>query len=259
MAAVTSPLIVIVGETASGKTALGIELAQKFGGEIICADSRTIYRGMNIGTAKPTAEEQALVPHHLLDIRDPDETYNVAQFQKDAFECIEDILDRGKLPIMVGGTGLYVDSVIYNYTFSSDGQRDPVNPRHLLDGRAADKKLRDNTLVIGIRKDRDDLDVRIQKRVEAMLAAGFVDEVRELVDKYGPDDVAVRGIGYQCFVDCLAGRLTLAEASEKFVHGDKVLAKKQRTWFKRNKSIHWLNNREDAVAITTTFLNNLPK
>lgn len=255
MAAVTSPLIVIVGETASGKTALGIELAQKFGGEIICADSRTIYRGMDIGTAKPTLKEQALVPHHLLDIRDPDETYNVAQFQKDALACIEEISGRGKLPIMVGGTGLYVDSVIYNYAFSSDGPRDPVNPRHLLAGQAADKKLRDNTLVIGVRKDKEDLDVRIQKRVEAMLKAGFVDEVRGLVDKFGAEDVAARGIGYQYFVEYLAGHMSLDEASEKFVHGDKVLARKQRTWFKRNKSIHWLDDPSKAVAITTTFLN----
>ena len=256
--AALNPLVVIVGETASGKTALGIELAQKFNGEIICADSRTVYRGMDIGTAKPTKEEQALAPHHLLDIRDPDETYNVAEFQKDAQRLIQDISDRGKLPIMVGGSGLYVDSVLYDYTFSTLPERDTQNPRHVATGQAPqDKKLRDNTLILGLQRDKEDLEARIQQRVQIMLDTGLVDEVQRLIQQYEQDKQVLGGVCYPYFADYLAGRLTLDQATEKFVRGDVLLAKKQRTWFKRNKSIQWLNDPSKAVAITTTFLNNL--
>jgi len=257
MAAV-NPLVVIVGETASGKTALGIELARKFDGEIICADSRTIYRGLDIGTAKPTREEQALVPHHLLDIRNPDETYNVAQFQEDAKELIQDISDRGKLPIMVGGSGLYIDSVLYNYSFSPDEARDSANPRHVAAGRAPqDKKLRDNTLVIGVQRDKQDLEARIRQRVQAMLRAGLIDEARALIEKYGRQNNVLKGSGYYALGDYLDGTLSLDQASQKFMRTSSLLAKKQRTWFKRNKSIQWLNDPSEAVAITTTYMNNL--
>jgi tRNA dimethylallyltransferase len=257
MAAV-SPLLVIVGETASGKTALAIELAQKFSGEIICADSRTIYRGMDIGTAKPTKKEQTLVPHHLLDIRNPDEKYSVAQFQEDAQGLIRDISNRGKIPIMVGGTGLYVDSVIYNYSFLPDGERDPENPRHLTkDSGPKDKKLRPNTLIFGLQRDKEDSEVRLQQRAQTMIDAGFVNEAQHLVDKYGHDNEALRGSGYTLFAN-VKSQADLDEATQKFVRTHIVLAKKQRTWFKRNKSIHWLSDPSKAVAITTTFLNNLP-
>lgn len=257
MAAV-NPLVVIVGETGSGKTALGIQLAQQFNGEIICADSRTIYRGMDIGTAKPTPEEQALVPHHLLDIRNPDQSYSAAQFQKDAQKLITDITSRGKLPIMVGGSGLYIDSVIYDYSFATDREPDPHNPRHrALDSSPKDKRLRSNTLIIGLQPSKEDLTERIPKRVKAMLQAGLVDEAQRLVDMYGQDNQALRGSGYLFFNDYLKGRLSLDEASQKFARSHMLLAKKQRTWFKRNKSIQWQNDPSKVVAITTTFLNNL--
>ncbi len=258
--ATVNPLIVIVGETASGKTALGIQLAQKFDGEIICADSRTVYRGMDIGTAKPSKEEQALVPHHLLDIRDPDENYNVAEFQHDAKQLIKDIANRGKLPIMVGGSGLYIDSVIYDYTFSPEKARDTINPRHTATGLAPENKtLRAKTLIVGVQRDKEDLEQRIRQRVQNMLDAGLIKEVQALVRKYGQDKQVLSGVCYPYFADYLAGRLSLEEATEKFVHGDMLLAKKQRTWFKRNKSIQWLNDPSKVVAITTTFLNNLSK
>lgn len=260
MAAPVAPLVVIVGETASGKTALGIELAERFNGEVICADSRTIYRGMDIGTAKPTIAEQARVPHHLLDIRNPDEPYSAAEFQRDAQQAIADIEARGKLPIMVGGSGLYIDAVIYDYQFTDGaGPRNPANPRHLAAGVGpTNRQLRANTLVLGITRDREDLQQRITQRVHAMLDAGLVKEVQGLVVRYGRDPVAFRGICYQYFADYLDGAVTLDEATQKFIRGDMLLAKKQRTWFKRNKSIQWLDNRGKAVAITTTFLNNLP-
>jgi tRNA dimethylallyltransferase len=256
MVAKVTPLVVIIGETASGKTALAIELAQKFNGEIICADSRTVYRGMDIGTAKPTKEEQAMTPHHLLDIRDPDETYNVVEFQKDAKKQIREISKRGKLPIMVGGSGLYVDSVIYDYTFSPTAERDTSNPRHTATGQAPDdKQLRDNTLIIGLKLDKDNLEVRIQERMRSMLSSGLIDEVKSLISKYGYDNEVLRGSGYYAFADYINGTQSLDESSQKFMRTSTLLAKKQRTWFKRNKSIQWINNREDAVALTTTLMN----
>lgn len=251
-----NPLLVVIGQTASGKTALSIELAQKFNAEIICADSQTIYRGMDVGTAKPTKEDQALIPHHLLDIRNPDEPYGVAQFQQDALKAIADIYARGKLPIMVGGSGLYIDSVIYNYSFASNGRRDSINPRHLAeDVGPKDKHLRDNTLVVGIQRDAEELEARIVERTDSMVEGGLIDEVKNLVAEYGRDAVGLSNIRYQILADYLAGLISLGEAKQNFVRNDKLLAKKQKTWFKRNKSIHWINNREDAVAITTTFLN----
>jgi tRNA dimethylallyltransferase len=117
VAKVMSPLIVIVGETSSGKTSLGIKIAQKIGGEIICADSWTVYKGFDIGTAKPTADERKLVPHHLLDIADPAEGFSAPLFQAHAKRAIEEIASRGKVPMMIGGTGLYIDSVIFEYGF----------------------------------------------------------------------------------------------------------------------------------------------
>jgi len=244
-----------VGETASGKTDLGIKLAKKFNGEIICADSRTIYRGMDIGTAKPTKAEQAEVEHHLLDIRNPDEKYSAAIFKKDAEKIIKDIENRGKLPIMVGGSGLYVDAVLYDYQFPATG-RSAENPRHA-DREVSDKQLRPNTLVIGLKLDKVQLNRRIRDRAQTMFKSGLLDETSRLIKRYGQDNEVLRGSGYYIVNDYLNGTLDLDEAIEKFARVSKLLAKKQRTWFKRNKSIHWLNNRGGAVDITTTYLNNL--
>lgn len=152
-AIIAPPLIVILGPTASGKTAAGIELAKRIDGEIICADSRTIYQNMNIGTAKPTVQEQQGVPHHLLDIITPAQTYSAAQFKKEAYKLTNEIWERGKYPIMVGGTSLYIDSVLFDYQFSDGrGQRNPENPRHLVGADTSDRmgKIRENTLVFGI-------------------------------------------------------------------------------------------------------------
>lgn len=249
------PMIVVVGETASGKTALGIELAQRFNGEIICADSRTVYRGMDIGTAKPTAEERAKVPHHLIDIRNPDEKYSAAQFKQDASKVLKDLENRGKLSVVVGGTGLYIDALLYDYQFPAS-DRSADNPRHAT-AATHDRTLRDNTLVIGLRLDKEELENRIQRRVQTMLDAGLLDEAKWLVERYRLDNEPLRGAGYYIWDDYLHGRITMDEAIQKFARVSTLLAKKQRTWFKRNKSIHWLNNRGNAVAITTTFLNNL--
>ena len=125
-----SPLVVIVGPTASGKTALAIHLAEKYNGEIVCADSRTVYKGLDIGTAKPSVSEQQRVRHHLIDVVEPDGTFSVADFKMLAVEAINDIESRGKLPILVGGSGLYIDAVVYDFSFSDGTKRDESNPRH---------------------------------------------------------------------------------------------------------------------------------
>lgn len=287
MAKQVAPLVVIVGETASGKSDLAMFIARKFDGEIIAADSRTIYKGMDIGTAKPTADDQALIPHHLLDVVEPGERFTAAQFKEAATDFISEIWSRGHLPIMVGGTGLYVDAVIYNYDFAPDNpdrrreleilslqdlqqearqagiqprEVNYANRRHLQRaverggaGRA-NNDLRKNTLIIGTQRSQDELGDRIEMRIDAMLEAGFIDEVKVLLEKYGPDSEAMTGIGYRAFVKYLQGEYTLEQARAEFILNDKRLAKRQRTWFKRNKSIHYPLKQSDVVALVTTLL-----
>jgi tRNA dimethylallyltransferase len=283
------PLVVIVGETASGKSALAMELAQKFDGEIICADSWTVYKGFDIGTAKPTAEEQAAVPHHLLDEADPAKGFSAAEFQKLALNTIQSIVLKGKLPIMVGGTGLYIDSVLYDYSFlpPSDPQlRRELNAMSLeqvleraeelgLDTTGIDlrnkrrvirlienngvrptkKPMREHTLVIGLKRSREELQERITARIDAMVEQGLVDEVRRLGERYGWECEPMRAPGYRALADYVRGEISLETAKERFKRNDLQLAKKQRTWFKRNSSIQWVNDRSNAVEIVTTFLN----
>jgi tRNA dimethylallyltransferase len=252
-------LIVIVGETGSGKSALALELAGRFNGEIICADSRTVYMGFDIGTAKPNPAERARVPHHLLDVVSPNQRFSAADFKRLANEAIRDIRSRGKLPIMVGGTGLYIDAVLFDYDFApSDAARDPENPRHLSRTEPQAKHaLRPNTLILGLRLDRDILTERIRERVDAMMAAGLMDEVRTLSQQYGWEALALQAPGYKALREYSEGTISLEQAKALFVKNDLNLAKRQRTWFKRNKSIHWLATDDkvtEPVALITTIL-----
>jgi tRNA dimethylallyltransferase len=281
-------LVVIVGQTASGKSALAMELARRFDGEIIAADSRTVYRGMDIGTAKPTDEDRAAVPHHLIDIINPDESFNVSDFQRLAKIAIADIAKRGRLPILVGGTGLYVDAVIYNFAFRSPadpkfrkeleglGVKDlqarlidqgiPLpanaqNPRHLIRSLetggqiAARGPLRSNTLVIGLQVEPELLREKIIWRVDAMVQAGLVEEVRQLAAHYGWGVPALQAPAYKAFRLYADGTDTLEAAKQQFVQYDWQYARRQKTWFKRNKDIMWISNSEEAVDLVTTFLN----
>ena len=285
-----SPLIVIVGETASGKSALAMELAERFNGELICADSWTVYKGFDIGTAKPSAEDRARVPHHLLDVADPRDGFSAVLFQKLATQSIVDITSRGKLPILVGGTGLYVDSILYDYSFlppSEPELRAELNAMTLeqvldradeleLDTTGIDLRnkrrvirlienngvrpgkheLRGNTLVLGMKVEREHLLERITQRVDAMLAAGLENEVRELAERYGWDAEPMKGIGYREWQQYFAGTQDLAETRERIIKASMDLAKRQRTWFKRNNGIQWVSDRGYAVDLVTTFLNN---
>jgi tRNA dimethylallyltransferase len=252
-----APLVVIVGQTASGKSDLGMFLAQKFNGEIICADSRTIYKGMDIGTAKPTKQDQDKVSHHLLDIVKPNERYSVARFKGDAQKALNTINKKGKLAIMVGGSGLYVDSVIFDYQFSDVGTpKDTNNPRHKSkEYSPVNKVLRKNTLILGLSPDKEVLNQRISNRVEEMIKQGFIDEVKELTNQYRVKDDSLPGIGYKIFAQYLKGEINLMQAKEAFIRGDKSLAKRQKTWFKRNKNINWVTTKEQAVELVTTLLN----
>lgn len=251
----TPPLVVIVGPTASGKTGLSIELAKKFDGEIVCADSRTVYRYLDIGTAKPTSKERAEVPHHLLDVVDPDQPFTVADFKKLANKAIVDIQRRGKLPILVGGSGLYVDAVIFDYQFSLDNApRDAQNPRHVdKDATGSRSQLRQNTLVLGLDIPRETLKHRIAGRVESMAGQGFLEEVLYVVRHY-PDSKALDAPGYKAFRGYLDGELSLGEAKAQFVRNDFQLAKRQMTWFRRNNSIQWFDSAQDALIAATSLL-----
>ena len=257
MVARVAPLIVIVGETASGKSAMAMVIAKKFNGEIIAADSRTIYKEMNIGTAKPSKQDQIKIKHHLLDIIVPGERYSAHQFKIDAQNAIENISSKGKLPIMVGGSGLYIDSVIFDYEFNRENYpKDIDNPRHLSkESPKQNKRIRPNTLVIGLVCEREVLYQRIEKRIDSMLKAGFAEEVKLLVEKYGKDNQALAGIGYKTLVKFINGELTLAETKLELIKGDKLLAKRQRTWFKRNEYINWFNNEEQAIDSVQNFIN----
>lgn len=253
-----SPLVVIVGETGSGKSALAMELAQKFDGEIICADSRTIYKGMDIGTAKPTLASQKLIPHHLLDIIEPDKPFNVADFKILALRAIDKALSKGKLPILVGGTGLYIDSVLFDYDFSPPGARRSLhNPRHLKyqENTAYKKGLRPNSLAIGLSKPKNIISSSIEQRLKNMIDNGLLKEVEKIVRKCGWEAPGLNTIGYREFKAYFAGTQTLQETAELINRNTILYAKRQRTWFKRNKSIQWLDDPSRAVDLVTTFLN----
>lgn len=251
----TGPLIAIVGQTASGKSDLALQLAERFNGEIICADSRTVYKGMDIGTAKPSKEDQAKVRHYLLDVAEPGEPFTVADFKDLAKKAMEAIYSGGKLPILVGGSGLYLNSILFEYEFP-EARRDTQNPRHSTGEQAKEHKLRENTLLIGLSPETDDSRDKIEHRVDLMFEQGIVPEAAQLGKKYGWDIEPMKT--YLPIKDYLEGSISLTETKQKMVTKDLQLAKKQRTWFRRNNSIHWLTDPSQVVDLVTTFLNKTP-
>jgi tRNA dimethylallyltransferase len=282
-------LVVIVGETASGKSAIALELARRFGGEIIGADSWTVYREFDIGTAKPTPTELTEVPHHLFDIASAPDGFNAALFKDLANNAIHDIQDRDKLPILVGGTGLYIDSVIFDYGFMPPGdpaereRRNDMNIDDLLTEAEAEGvslenvdirnkrriiraletggtqpqsgELRENTLVLGIAMEREALRERVTQRVDVMLETGLESEVLGLSQKYGWNVEPMKGIGYREWREYFDGAQTLSQVRERIISSTMKLAKRQRTWFKRNPGIQWVSTLSNAVEITAEYLN----
>lgn len=284
-------LITVVGPTASGKTRLGVELAKRYGGEVISADSMQIYKGMQIATAKPTVEEMQGIPHHLMDFLEPNQTYSVAMFVDDAKKCIEDISSRGKIPVIVGGTGLYVDSLLNNISFH-ESQRDTGLSEKLrelyytegvdylldmlrkFDGESAERLETEknpkriiraiefykttgititeqnknskneespySAIKLGLNfEDRQKLYDRINKRVDLMVEAGLVSEAKHVFNSE-LSFTSVKAIGYKELFPYLKGELPLEECIEKLKQETRRYAKRQITWFKRDKEINWL-------------------
>lgn len=290
-------VVVIVGPTASGKTALSIELAKKINGEIISSDSMQIYKDMDIGTAKVTKEEMQGIKHYLVDFVSPDQRYTVSDFKRDSEDAIKEILKNGKVPIVVGGTGLYVNSLIYGIEYqdmkfdeeyrnklmkiaeTEEGlkslyeEADKIDPEALQKISSNDKKRIIRILeiykatgktkteqeilsrqkgvdydfkVFGIDMERSKLYERINLRVDIMLEQGLENEVKNLVSKYSEFPTAMQGLGYKEVVEFFEGKISHEEMIEKIKQESRRYAKRQLTWFRKNKEIIWLNS-EDGV------------
>lgn len=300
-------VIVIVGPTASGKTALAVELAKRIDGEVISCDSMQIYRDMSIGTAKPSVEEMDGVPHYLIDFVSPDVRYSVADFKRDAEEKIRFVLDRGKVPILCGGTGLYVDSLVYGIDYPEiefdQGYRDElmavadsedgleklyemamkIDPDAVLKISRNDKKRITRVLelyratgktkteleresrkngvkydyrIFAIDMDREKLYDRINKRVDLMIEQGLVDEVRDIVKKYDKFPTAMQGLGYKEVVEYFDKKLTMDEMIQKIKQETRRYAKRQLTWFRKNKSIVWIDGLDDREKNLEIIIND---
>lgn len=292
MAATTSrpKLVVIVGETGSGKSALALKVAEQFNGEVIAADSWTVYKGFDIGTSKPTTEERRRVNYHLLDVADPQEGFNAPQFKELAKVAIRDIRNRDKLPIMVGGTGLYIDSVLFDFGFlpnlgTDERQKldqmelsqlvelansqkldlsgvDIRNKRRVIraieaKGQKPSKKdMISGALVVGLQIDREELRDRVEDRIEQMISAGLEQEVGGLAKRYGWDIEPMKGIGYREWRGYFEGKQTLEQTKERIISATMNLAKRQRTWFKRNQNIQWFSSAGAAYEFLADALNN---
>lgn len=297
-------VVVIVGPTASGKTAVSIELAKKLNGEIISADSMQIYKEMNIGSAKPTKEEMQGITHYMIDVIEPTENFNVAKYKEMAEECIEKILAKGKLPIIVGGTGLYVSTLTNGIEFS-EIEKDEKYRKELediaeqengidilfeqlkkIDPEAANiieknnvrrviraleifkvtgktktqldresiKELKYDYRIFGMLWDRQELYDRIDKRVDIMLDMGLLEEVEKLNEK-GFSATAIQGLGYKEIIEYLDKEITLDEAIEKLKQETRRYAKRQMTWFKRDKKIVWLDAKNKEKVVEYIFQN----
>lgn len=289
-------VIVLCGPTASGKTSLSIELAKRINGEIISCDSMQIYKDMDIGTAKPTEQEKQGIKHYLLDFLSPEVRYSVADYKKDAEKAIEEILKKRKVPIIVGGTGLYINSLIYNIEYK-DSKID-IDYRNKLEKMVVEKGLENlyemaqkidpeamknishndkkrimrvleiynetgktkteleiesrknepkyNYIVFALDMDRDKLYERINKRVDIMLKNGLIHEVEKLINTYKIMPTAMQGLGYKEVVEYLKGNCTEEEMVEKIKMETRRYAKRQLTWFRKNKQTIWLDA-EDTI------------
>ena len=304
-------VVCVVGPTACGKTTLGVLLAQKYGGEVMSVDSMQIYRGMTIGTAAPTAEEMDGVPHHMIAVADPSEQWSVARYVQAAVPIVDDILSRGKLPILVGGTGLWLDALVRGRDFAgghaggavrkelqarlaAEGiealltelrqvdpeaaeRLHPADEKRILralevyyetgetisahNARTAAQPPRYDAVWIGLRfADRQDMKDLIDRRVDKMVEAGLLQEVRGLLaGGLSRESTALQAIGYKEFLAVADGTATEAEAIEEVKLRSRQYAKRQLTWLRRNPDIHWIEWQKErdfsrAVQISTEIL-----
>lgn len=230
--------IIILGPTGSGKTGVSIKIAKAIGGEIISADSRAIYKGMDIGTAKPSLEEQDGVSHFGLDLVSPGERFTVADWKAYTEQKIKEIRSRGHIPIVVGGTGLYIDALIYDYKFKGPtGNKIGDTEQKTCTDR---QKIKDDYLIVGVKTETEELRTRLKTRLDQMFSNELYDEVKKLVQEYGWDNGAMKSDIYEYAWKYLNGELTLKQAKELCFYEDWHLAKRQLTWFKRNREIIWL-------------------
>ncbi len=304
------PLVILTGPTAAGKTSLSLSLAKRIGGEIISADSMQIYKKMDIGTAKIMPEEMQGIRHHLVDVLMPDEEFNVVVFQKMARAAMEDIISRGKIPIVVGGTGFYIQALLNDIDFTENDS--DMTFRHACEALAASEgpealhgrlaqidpesaqKIHANNVKRVIRAleffektgtkisehneaqkqklspynfayfvltmDREVLYDRINRRVDAMMAQGLLQEVRGLLDAgYSPELVSMQGLGYKEFIPYFNGEISLEDAVYTLKRDTRHFAKRQLTWFGREREVIWLNKQqfENEEAILEHILNLL--
>ena len=286
------PIVYVIGgPTASGKSKLAVELAKKINGEIISADSMQIYKDMDIGTAKVTSEEMQGIKHYLIDFISPEERYSVSDFKKDAENAIEEILKKGKTPIIVGGTGLYIDSLIYGIEFQDEevdmDYRNELNEIAEKEGleklykiaqkidpeamqkisendkkriirvleiyhktgktktarekESRKKEVKYNYKIYAITMDRSKLYERIERRVDKMIEEGLIEEVQNILKKYSQFPTAMQGLGYKEVIEYLDGKTTKEEMIDKIKKETRHYAKRQLTWFRKNKETIWLD------------------
>ncbi len=293
------PLLVIVGPTAVGKTAISLEVAKKIKSEIISADSMQVYRYLNIGTAKPSVAERKAVPHHLIDAVEPEEDYNVARYQQEAGCFAKEIFNKGKLPLLVGGTGLYINALVYGYEFSQQEGSTKIREALLEEARLADpgllhKRLEEldpaaakkihphdtrrvvralevfsltgksitgqvkativkepvyKSLMIGINRPREDLYRHIDSRVDQMMQNGLLEEVKSLLARgYSGNLKSFQGLGYKHMIKYIQGELSLADAILELKRDTRRLAKRQLTWFRKDKRIIWFTLEDETTS-----------
>ncbi len=282
------PTVFIVGPTASGKSELAMRVAKEYDGEIICADSQTIRRGLDIGTAKPKKEDRTSVVHHMLDVIEPYDRYSVAEFKTAAQGAINEVSVRGKLSIVVGGTGLYVDALLYDFQFrqSVSGEtrlelealtvdelqamiknkklimpENNNNTRHLIrtiesDGQASKKgEIMKDAVVVGLNPGKEAIQSRIQSRIQKMLEGGFLDELDRVIEKYGRPPEDFDAISYKIALEYRTdgGEYYQEKIAEKIAVSENRYAKRQMAWFKRNTDVVWFEHIDSAYE----YLNNI--
>ena len=278
-------LIVIMGTNASGKSGLGVELALKYGGEVVSADSRQVFRGLDLGSGKITPDETKGVPHHLIDVCQPGDFFSMADFQRLAYEAIDGIVARGKIPFLVGGTGLYVDSVVDGYELSDiepdlnlrahletfetpalyemlkeklpDTDIDPKNRNRVM--RALERLAADDyhpgrhtpryeALKLGVTWPRETLKARIDERLDRRLKQGMVEEVKNLMDAGVSRSFLMKlGLEYRYLTRYLLGELSYDQMVLELGNAIKKFAKRQMTWFRREENLHWLDMAGEPV------------
>ncbi|MBR3107117.1 MAG: tRNA (adenosine(37)-N6)-dimethylallyltransferase MiaA [Clostridia bacterium] len=290
-------LIAVMGTNASGKSGLGIELAARYGGEVVSADSRQVFKGLDLGSGKVTPEETKGVAHHLIDVCEPGEFFSMADFQRLAYAAIDDIISRGKVPFLVGGTGLYVDAVIDGYelsaiepdltlrahleTFETPAlyemlkeklpytDIDPKNRNRVMralerlaagDYHPGKHNPRYEVLKLGVTWPREILKERIDERLERRLRQGMIDEVKGLMDAGVSTEFLLKlGLEYRYLTEYLLGQWTYDQMIDELSRAIKRFAKRQMTWFRREENLHWLDMSKDPVAQAVELIDEFLK